>query len=364
MLIICPIAGVGSFLQPFTVSKPKAMIKIAGKRIIDHTLQLLKDNFPPETKICFIVGYKKRIIIEYISEHYGEYFNLIFEEQNPIAYDGDIPLFAGIGDAIRLAGKYGRGDDCFIFFSDHFPTEDFLPMIKMLENTKFDGVVNVREVENPQQYGVCEVDSNNTITRVVEKPTNPKSNLAITWGYVFSKRITHQIFDNLDKLVHDNFNLQKNIDFTGTIQCLINSGAKIGVNVMKSPILDFGQIDDFLRGNNFLLNQQLKTRTDKGENIYETMLRSNELQNTSIIPPVFLGKNCNLTNSVIGPNVSIGDNTVITKCIISNSVIGDCTSMENIITESSVIGDFVSMEDLIKNSISIGDSSSIMKTLD
>ena len=364
MLIICPIAGVGSYLQPFTVSKPKAMIKIAGKRIIDHTLQLLKDNFPPETKICFIVGYKKRIIIDYITEGYGEYFDLLFEEQTPIAYDGDIPLFAGIGDAIRLAGKYGKDDDCFIFFSDHFPTEVFLPMIKMLENTDFDGIVNVREVENPQQYGVCEVDPNNIITRVVEKPQNPKSNLAITWGYVFSKRITNQMFEHLEKLAQDNFKSQKNLDFTGTIQYLINSGIKLSVNVMKSPILDFGQIKDFLDGNNFLLNQQFNLRTEKGENVYESILQSNDLQHTTIIPPVYIGKKCTLSNSVIGPNVSIGDNTVLSKCIIANSVIGDCTSMENIITENSVIGDFVSMEDLIKNSISIGDSSSIMKTLD
>ncbi len=364
MLIICPIAGVGTYLQPFTVSKPKAMIKIAGKRIIDHILLLLQSKFPQHTKICFIVGYKKRIITDYISEHYGEYFDLLFEEQTPIAYEGDIPLFAGIGDAVRLAGKYGKDDDCFIFFSDHYPTEDFLPMLKMLEQNDFDGIVNVKEVENPLHYGVCEVDSNNVIQRVVEKPKNPISNLAITWGYIFSKRVSKQMFEYLEKQAHDNFNLKKNIDLTGAIQYLINNGAKIGVNIMRSPILDFGRIDNFLKGNLFLLNQQVEEGVNSGDVGSNNVIHTDNLQNTSLISPVYIGKNCTISNSVIGPNVSIGDNTVLSKCVVSNSVIGDSTSMENIITENSVIGDFVSMEDLIKNSISIGDSSSITKRLE
>ena len=82
MWLICPIAGVGKRLQPFTYSKPKAFLKIAGKRLIDHILLKLKKTFSQGTNICFIVGYKKRQISEYLIQNYSDYFNLHFIEQN------------------------------------------------------------------------------------------------------------------------------------------------------------------------------------------------------------------------------------------------------------------------------------------
>jgi glucose-1-phosphate thymidylyltransferase len=82
--IISPIAGVGKRLQPFTYSKPKAFLKVAGKRLIDHILTKLKKTFPEGTDICFIVGYKKRDISEYLKSNFSDYFNLEFIEQKPM----------------------------------------------------------------------------------------------------------------------------------------------------------------------------------------------------------------------------------------------------------------------------------------
>ncbi len=76
MKLVCPIAGVGKRLQPFTYSKPKAFLKIAGKRLIDHILIKLKRTFPKNTEIAFIVGYKKRQITEYITENFSDYFKI------------------------------------------------------------------------------------------------------------------------------------------------------------------------------------------------------------------------------------------------------------------------------------------------
>ncbi len=367
MLIICPIASVGSFLQPLIISKPKAMIKIAGKRIIDHIFALLRRNFPKGTKICFIIGYKKRIIKDYILEHYNNYFSLIFEEQEPIGYTNDVPYFAGIGAAISLAEKHGRNDDCFIFFSDHYPTENFTPMLKKLEKKDFDGVVNVREVEEPQYYGVCVVDTqskDHLIKKAIEKPNEYVSNLAITWGYVFSKRICPIIFDYLNALKKAkgfDSELNKPFDFTQVIQMLIDEGYKIGANIMKSPILDFGRIKDFLAGNLYLLNHQSSNENTIGGHD-SALIKTDEIFESKIIPPVYIGKNCVIKKSIVGPNVSVGDNTQLTQCIITNSVVGDYSNLKNIITEKSIIGDYVSIEDFIKKSISIGDSSSLNKS--
>ncbi|MFX0136687.1 MAG: sugar phosphate nucleotidyltransferase, partial [Candidatus Hodarchaeota archaeon] len=115
MWLICPIAGVGKRLQPFTYSKPKAFLKIAGKRLIDHILIKLKNSFPQGTNVCFIVGYKKRQITEYLKKYHSDYFKIHFIEQKPLGYEADAPYFSGLGDAILLAKNLAEHDDCFIF---------------------------------------------------------------------------------------------------------------------------------------------------------------------------------------------------------------------------------------------------------
>ncbi|MHA1745384.1 MAG: nucleotidyltransferase family protein, partial [Promethearchaeota archaeon] len=187
MHLICPLAGVGSQLQAFVLSKPKTMIKIAGKRIIDHIMERLQAVFPQGTHITFILGYKKRILEDYLNARHSDYFHLHFVEQIPAGYVNEVPFFSGIGDAISLAEENVQDDDCFIFFSDHLPTEDFSPLFSVLSEKGLDGVLNVKEVEDPQYYGVCELDSADLVKKVVEKPQKFVSNLAITWGYVFSK---------------------------------------------------------------------------------------------------------------------------------------------------------------------------------
>ena len=132
MWIVCPIAGVGKRLQPFTYSKPRTFIKIAGMKIIDHILIKLKKTFPKGTTICFIVGYKKRQIRNYLEQHYSNYFHLEFRDQLPLGYEADTPYFSGLGDAILLARDLVNGDDCFILLSDMLPMEDYSSLMLIL----------------------------------------------------------------------------------------------------------------------------------------------------------------------------------------------------------------------------------------
>jgi glucose-1-phosphate thymidylyltransferase len=357
MLIICPIAGVGSRLHPLTITKPKAMIKIAGSSIMDHLMEKLKRAFPRGTRICFIVGYKKKTITSYLTEKYSDYFDLVYVEQTPIGYKNEIPYFSGLGDALALAGKFGRGEDCFIFLSDRLPMEDYGPMVMKFVQDKLDGIINVQKVEDPSHYGVCVLNDLGFLTRIVEKPKEFISNLAVSGAYLFSKRVTTKLFDGLDLQAQQALVNGKEHQFTPMIQKIIDDGAKIGVNIMKEPILDFGRIKLLLEGNKILLN-----KVPNLDASYRKLIEQKKIQNTQIIPPVYIGSNCTIGNSVLGPNVSIGDNVIIQKCILSNVVIGDCSTLENIISESSVIGDFVTLDDLVKNNLSIGDSSTLATT--
>ena len=359
MQIICPLAGVGKRLQPFTFSKPKAFLKVAGKRAIDHILLKLERTFPKDTNICFIVGYKKRQIIEYLKKNLSGYFKLEFIEQEPLGYSADEPFFSGLGDAILLAKDFVQNDDCFIFLSDRLPVEDYSQMLLMFHQCDCDGVINVRKVENPQYYGVVVVDEQKFITKIIEKPQEHISNYAVSGAYVFGHTITSKLFKLLEEQSKKPLQNGEEHQFTPIIQELILKGSRIKMSEMHQKVLDFGRPNSLLEANRALLSD-IKIP----DPLYENKIASRKIVNSKINPPVYIGENVSISNSVIGPNVSLGDNLFIEKSIISESVIGDGVRLKKLITSNSIIGDFSILEDLIKNGITIGDSSYIATSSD
>ncbi|MFX1366211.1 MAG: sugar phosphate nucleotidyltransferase [Promethearchaeota archaeon] len=354
MWLICPIAGVGKRLQPFTYSKPKAFLKVAGRRLIDHILIKLKNSFPKGTNICFIVGYKKRQITEYLKLNHSDYFNLYFIEQKPLGFEADTPYFSGLGDAILLAKSFVENDDLFIFLSDRLPLEDYSQIILNFHQDICDGVINVKQVENPQFYGVIELDENGTVKKIQEKPIKPKSNLAVSGVYLFGMNMIPRLFELLENQSKIPLENGQEHTITPIIQQLIEEGFKLKINEMKKEILDFGRPESLIAGNRLLL-AEVKIQ----DPTYEKLYQSGNIIDSKIVPPIFIGENIKIIDSVIGPNVSIGDNVVLEKCIISDSVIGDGANLRKIISSKSIVGDYTILEDLIKKSITIGDSSYI-----
>ncbi|MFX0033752.1 MAG: sugar phosphate nucleotidyltransferase [Candidatus Hodarchaeota archaeon] len=354
MWLICPIAGVGTRLQPFTYAKPKAFLKVAGKRLIDHILIKLKKTFPKNTNICFVLGYKKRQIEEYLKRKYSDYFHLQFVEQIPLGYEADTPFFSGLGDAILLAKDYAINEDCFIFLSDRLPLDDYSSILLAYHQGECDGVINIKNVKNPQYYGVTILDEKGYVKKIVEKPKDFLSHYAVSGAYLFGKRLTPRLFELLEEQSQTKLENGKEHQLTPIIQKLIEEDAKLKGNEMKNEILDFGRPESLLDGNRHLLSEL------KGEDpLYEDYFHTGNIIDSKIVPPVFIGKNIKISNSVIGPNVSIGDDLTIDKCILSESVIGDGVIMRKIISANSIIGDYAILEDLIKNNITIGDSTYI-----
>ena len=343
-----------SFVTPFTYSKPKAFLKIAGKRLIDHILQKLENTFPKGTNICFIVGYKKRQITEYLKTNHSDYFNLHFIEQEPLGYEADTPFFSGLGDAILLARSYVENDDCFVFLSDRLPMEDYSQILLNFHQDICDGIINVRQVEKPEFYGVIELDKNNIVKSIMEKPKEPKSNYAVSGAYLFGMSMVSRLFELLEEQSESPLKNGQEHQITPVIQQLIEEGFKFKISEMKREILDFGRPQSLLAGNCLLLSE-MKIQ----DPTYDRLFQSGNINDSKIVPPVFIGDNTKISNSVIGPNVSIGDNVSLNKCILSNSVIGDDANLKKIISSESIIGDYSVLEDLIKKSITIGDSSYI-----
>ena len=354
MRIICPLAGVGKGLQPFTYSKPKAFLKVAGKRLIDFNLIKLMKSFPKGTKICFIIGYKKRQIKEYLNQKYSEYFELEFIEQQPLGYTAEEPFFPGLGDAILYAKEFALNEDIFIFLSDRVPLEDYSSILINFHQCDCDGIVNVKKVEEPQHYGVVKLDNDGFLTEIVEKPAIPESNIAVSGAYIIAKSIINRLFELLEVQRKKTLENGEVYQITPIIDKLIQEGARIKSNEMIEEVLDFGRPKSLLNGNRLLLSE-IKNQ----DPIYEDLTKKGMIIDTKIIPPVYIGKNVKIIDSVIGPNVSMGDDLDLEKCILSESVIGDGVRLKKIISSESIIGDYSILEDLIKNGITIGDASFI-----
>nr|MDO8119605.1 sugar phosphate nucleotidyltransferase [Candidatus Sigynarchaeota archaeon] len=351
--IVCPIAGVGLRLRPFTYAKPKAFLKIAGKTIIDHAMEMLKDVFPEKTEILFVVGYMKEQIIKHLSSTYSNYFQMQFEEQEARDIVDDIPVYPGLGHAIYLARKSGfiqKGDNhgMFIFLSDRLPIDGFKEIYQQFQETTFDGVINTTTSDHPEHYGVIKTDPQSRIVGIHEKPKEFISNTVVSGIYIFNDVATNVILETLEKHVKQPLTGNKEYQFTPAIQESIEHGCNLTIHVMQNEVLDIGRPGSFLAGNKFFL-EKMKSK----------VMSTTTGHHAQVIEPSYIGRNVRLVNSIIGPFVSIGDDVEITNCIIENSVIADGSSLNRVITAESIIGEGCHLEDIIKNRVTVGDRSVI-----
>ena len=363
MKIIGPCAGIGSRLKPFTLSKPKAFINIAGKTVLEHILDKFSNIFDSNTELILIVGYKKKQITNFVKKKYTDKFQLTFIEQIPRGYNDSIPFYWGLGEAVYLAHKRfkklnletkkeDKREGSLIFLADMIPIVEYSYLMYRYYESDVDGIITVIEVpkEDAISYGVVTIDENSIIRRLVEKPKEFVSNLAIAGIYAFSNSATHALFRNIKKYINNRKEDSKEIYLTESLQDLVNSGYKIAAVNLKQGILDFGRPSEVLNGNKYLLEQNSITKED-----FQTL---NIIVDKSFIKnPVHIGNNTNIINSVIGPYVSIGKNSFIQNSILKSCVIEKSVKLKNIITENSIIGSNVKVENISKDNLIIGDKS-------
>lgn len=363
MKIIGPIAGIGSRLRPFTLSKPKSFLTVAGKTVLDHILRKLTNTFDSDTELILIVGYKKRQIMDYIKKYYSDKFKLTFIEQIPRGYEEGIPYYWGLGEAIYLAHtrftestskslKDDKKEGSLIFLSDMIPIDEFSYLIYKYWESDIDGMITVMKVpkENASSYGIVTINENNLIQKLVEKPKNFISDLAIAGPYAFSNSATCALFKNLKKYLDQRKDTSKEVYMTQSLQDLVDQGYKIAAVELKQGNLDFGRPSELLNGNKYLLEQN-SIRSEDFQHLNITVEKS------FIKNPVYIGKNTKIVNSVIGPFISIGSNSYIENCILENSVIDSGAHLNNIISKNSIIGSNVDVENISKDNLIIGDKS-------
>lgn len=327
MKAIIPVAGIGTRLRPHTHTQPKALIPIAGKPILAHITESLIDAGIND--FVFIIGYLGDKIEQYILQHYPN-----INAQFVIQTTGK-----GVGHAIWLAKDcILPNEEVLIIFGDTIIDAN----LNEICNTEGNWL-GVKKVEDPRLFGVAEMDKDGKILRVIEKPNIPKSNMALVGVYKIkeSKELLEALDINLAKKLktHGEFTL------TDAIMQMIDNGIEFQ-SFGVSNWFDCGKKEILLETNSLLLK---RLNYDTSKYIFE---------NTIVIPPVFIGEGCKISNSIIGPNVSIGENAILNYATIKDSIIGPYAQIEFAILHRSLIGNDALLKGM-SQSLNIGDSTEI-----
>ena len=327
MIAVIPVAGTGVRLRPLTYTQPKPLIPVAGKPIISYIIDELREI--GVDKFVFVIGYLGEKIESYLKKAYPN-LDMQFVEQAERE---------GSGHAIWLAKDTWKGEkELVIIFGDTILDLDFKKVLDAPNS-----LLCVREVKNPRNFGVVEIDEEGKLTRVVEKPLIPKSNLAMVGLY---KICEVEAFEKaLDFNISNNHRSGGEFPLTDALQQMINK--KVHFDTLKvDNWYDCGKIDILLETNATMLNRD-----------YD-MDSVPHFDSAIIIHPVSIGKNCTIKNSIIGPHVTIGENVTVRSAIIKNSIIGNFTAIKDAVLQRSVIGNDTSITG-ITQSLNIGDNTEI-----
>ena len=336
--------GHGTRLRPLTHTGPKQLLPIANKPMSEYCLNVIRDC--KITEIAIIIGGNGS---NKVKEYYGDGskfgVKLTYIEQ-------DFPK--GIAHAINLCKDFIDNEKFLTFLGDNIIQKPIYDISQKFQNSNDDALVLLCPVNNPERFGIAEVIENK-IVKIVEKPKNPSSNLAVTGIYFLSPKI----FDIFSRLKPS---YRNELEITDALQMMLDENNTVNFEMITDYWKDTGTPNDIIHANGEVLkNLKPKIEIEKPNNceiIGDVIINSNVIlkENTKIIGPCIIGKNSVIgSNTTIGPNVSIGNDSFLSNCQVSNSIImNNCKINSSINLENSIIA---------SNSEIITDDTSLKKTL-
>ncbi|MGB1205066.1 MAG: sugar phosphate nucleotidyltransferase [Chitinophagales bacterium] len=332
MNIIIPMAGRGSRLRPHTLTVPKPLVPIAGKPIVQRLVEdIVEMTNATVENIGFIVG-------DFGKEVEKQLLNIAHRAgaQGHIFYQNE-PL--GTAHAILCAKEIMAGN-VIVAFADTL----FKANIQIDTNT--DGTIWTHRVEDPSRFGVVKLNSAGVITEFVEKPSVFVSDMAIIGIYYFKDG--RYLKNELQYLIDNEIKDKGEYQLTSALENMKQKDSQFSIASVQEW-LDCGNKDACVYTN----QRVLEFSKERDANL---IAPNAALQNSAIIEPCYIGENAVISNSVVGPHVSIGAGTTIEGAVIKNSIIQEQTYIKNKVVINSMIGNFVKLEGKA-DELSLGDYS-------
>jgi len=329
--IALPMAGFGSRLRPHTWSKPKPLLSLAGKTVLDYCLAQF-NTVPESYDVEFI----------FIHGSQGDQIRAYMDEKHPAKSVQYVlqAVMLGQSDALYQARQYLKGP-MIMAFSDTLTEIDF----SFLKNERADGVAVVKRVPDPRRFGAALLDEQGKVKRLVEKPQDISQNLVVVGFYYF--RSGEELIDAIEEQMRRGIILKGEYFLTDAINILIERGWHFRVEEVETW-LDAGTPDAMFETNRYLLEHG----NDNTSQVVGT--------DVHLIPPVFIHDSAQIHNSVIGPYVSVDAECKIENCILSDVIIGSQTHISHQILQNSLVGSHVTLEGHSLR-VNIGDNAWVKK---
>jgi len=300
---IVPAAGEGRRLKPHTHTTPKVLLNVAGKPIIGHIMDRLLDVKPEQ--VFVVVGIQGEQIKKYLNNNYKLKFTFV-EQKDP----------KGLGDAVNRVRDYFSKEPSPVLIL----LGDTIVDINLANIIGKENYLGTKTVDDPRRFGVVET-RDTYITRITEKPLEPKSNIAIVGVYYFNQ--SQKLFDSLGKIIQEDRTTRGEYQLSDALQEMIEAGEKI----KSFPVeywLDCGTPEALIATNRYLL---------------QTTHYFKPRERVVIIPPVHIDDSVSIEESVIGPFVSIGPEAEIRNSIVRDSIINQRAYVENCLLEGSILSE-------------------------
>lgn len=308
--IAVPMAGLGTRMRPHTWSKPKPLISIAGRTVLDYVLEQF-NTVPAEMEVeyIFIIGPQGDLVKDYMDERHPD---------KKVHYVVQAEM-RGQSDALYQARQYLTGP-MIMAFSDTLVETDF----SFLSTEQADAVAWVKPVPDPRRFGVTEINEQGLVTRLVEKPQDMSNNLAAVGFYYF--RSAESLIAAIEEQMRRQITLKNEFFLADAINIMLEGGAVMTTQKVE-VWLDAGTPESVLETNKYLL--------DHGRDNSQAAAAR---EHVTIIPPVFIHESARVESSVVGPYVSIGPDCDLKQAIVQNSILEEGTFVQEMILEGSLIG--------------------------
>ncbi len=321
MRAIIPVAGQGTRLRPHTHTVPKVLLQVAGKPIIGHILDQLQPLGIDE--LVLVVGYRGEMVQEYVRSHYS--YKTTYVEQKDLL---------GLGHAIYLATQKTGPGPALIILGDTIFRADLRPV----QNSKC-ALLGVKPVEDPRRFGIAQI-ANGRVVRLVEKPDRPSSNLAIVGIYYVPD--LRPLAECLQTIVEEKRTTKGEFQLTDALELLLERGTEMRPLPVEGW-LDCGERETLLDTNRQLL-------------ISKSYHHSQE--NSIIIDPVYIADSAIIDHSIIGPFVSVAENSTIERSVLRDSIVNQGATVRNTCLEQSIVGENAVVFGRMSH-LNVGDSSEI-----
>jgi len=318
--------GKGTRLRPLTFTLAKQLIPVANRPILGYVLDQVRDAGIADVGV---------IIAQETGNYVKEYVKDGSEWGMRVEYILQEPL--GLAHAVRQARPF-LGDSPFVMcLGDNLQGRGISNLVRRFEEEKLDCLILLKEVPDPQRFGIAVLDSSGRVTTLVEKPKEPPTNLAVVGTYLFSPKV-HLAVDRIKP------SWRSELEITDAIQEMINMGFRVKAEVLDSWWLDTGKKDDILTANQIVLDEYVRrdVRGKVEESTVEGRVIVSEgasVRGSRVRGPCVIGRGASIEGSFIGPYTSIGDSAQVVNSAIENSILMAGASVKDVERmEDSLLG--------------------------